>query len=107
TVSLAAKEATQRIPIVFIAGSDPVKYGLVESISKPGGRLTGVASFRTEITPKRFALMKEMIPGLKRVMTFYNPSSPLSVAGYGGAAMRLEADREKAGASDLCKGRKL
>jgi len=80
TVSLAAKDATQRVPIVFIAGSDPVKYGLVESISKPGGRLTGVASFRTEITPKRFALMKEMIPGLKRVMTFYNPSSPLSVA---------------------------
>ena len=79
TVSLAAKEATQQVPIVFIAGSDPVKYGLVESISKPGGRLTGVASFRTEITPKRFALLKEMIPGLKRVMTFHNPSSPVSV----------------------------
>jgi putative tryptophan/tyrosine transport system substrate-binding protein len=92
TVSLAAKDATQRVPIVFIAGSDPVKYGLVESISKPGGRLTGVASFRTEITPKRFALMKEMIPGLKRVMTFYNPSSPLSVsAGLDNARLAAEA----------------
>jgi putative tryptophan/tyrosine transport system substrate-binding protein len=92
TVSLAAKEATQQVPIVFIAGSDPVKYGLVESISKPGGRLTGVASFRTEITPKRFALLKEMIPGLKRVMTFYNPSSPLFVAaGFDNARFAAEA----------------
>src|SRR5215211_6422968 len=92
TVSLAAKEATERIPIVFIAGSDPVKYGLVDGISKPGGRLTGVASFRTEITPKRLALLHEMIPGLKRVMTFYNPSSPLSVAaGLDNARLAAEA----------------
>ena len=79
TVSIAAKEVTQRIPIVFVAGSDPVEYRLIQSISHPGDRLTGVASFRTEITPKRFALLKEMIPGLKRVMTFHNPSSPDSV----------------------------
>jgi len=52
---------------------------LIQSISHPGDRLTGVASFRTEITPKRFALLKEMIPGLKRVITFHNPSSPVSV----------------------------
>src|SRR4051794_31038136 len=60
TVSLAAKEVTRRVPIVFVAGSDPVKYGVIQSISNPRGRLTGVASFRTEITPKRFALMKEI-----------------------------------------------
>src|SRR3954463_12284554 len=56
TVSIAAKEVTQRIPIVFVAGSDPMEYRVVQSISHPGDRLTGVASFRTEITPKRFAL---------------------------------------------------
>jgi ABC-type uncharacterized transport system substrate-binding protein len=56
-----------------------VEYRLIQSISHPGDRLTGVASFRTEITPKRFALLKEMIPGLNRVMTFHNPSSPVSV----------------------------
>ncbi len=56
-----------------------MEYRLIQSISHPGDRLTGVASFRTEITPKRFALLKEMIPGLKRVMTFNNPSAPDSV----------------------------
>ena len=81
TVSLAAKEATERIPIVFIAGSDPVKYGLVDGISKPGGRLTGVASFRTEITPKRLALLHEMIPSLKRVVVFHHPANATGRAG--------------------------
>ena len=81
TVSLAAKAATEKVPIVFVAGSDPVKYGLVQSISNPGDRLTGVASFGTEITPKRFALLKEIVPSLRRVLTFHNPESTSSVAG--------------------------
>ena len=63
TVSIAAKEATQRIPIVFVAAATR-EYRFIQSISHPGDRLNGVASFRTEITPKRFALLKEMIPGL-------------------------------------------
>ncbi len=83
TVALAAKEATERVPIVFVAGSDPVRYGLVESIAKPGGRLTGSASFRTEITPKRFALLHELLPSARRVVVFYtdDPALPSVRAG--------------------------
>jgi putative tryptophan/tyrosine transport system substrate-binding protein len=75
TVTLAAKRATTRIPIVFYAGSDPIASGLVESLAKPGGRLTGVHGLSTDLTAKRLQLLKEMIPNLGRVVTFYNPGN--------------------------------
>jgi putative tryptophan/tyrosine transport system substrate-binding protein len=61
---------------VFYAGSDPVAVGLVESFRKTGGRLTGIHSQFTELTAKRLELLKEMIPRLRRVVTFYRPDNP-------------------------------
>ena len=75
SVTLAAKRATKRVPIVFYAGADPVAVGLVESIRKPGGQLTGIYGRTVELTPKRFELLKEMLPRLQRVLTFYNPDN--------------------------------
>jgi hypothetical protein len=75
SVTLAAKRATKRVPIVFYASTDPVSTGLVESFRKPGGRLTGVHSQSAGLAGKRLELLKEMIPSLRRVVTFY-PTSP-------------------------------
>jgi len=75
SVTLAAKRATKIVPIVFYVGTDPVAIGLVESFRKPGGRLTGVYSRFTDLTAKRLELLKEMIPRLRRVVTFYNPEN--------------------------------
>jgi ABC-type uncharacterized transport system substrate-binding protein len=76
SVTLAAKRATKSVPIVFYAGTDPVAVGLVESFRKPGGRLTGIHGWFTDLTAKRLQLLKEMIPGLRRVVTFYSPDNP-------------------------------
>ena len=76
SVSLVAKRATKHVPIVFYAGSDPVAAGLVESLPKPGGRLTGIHGLFSDLTPKRLQLLKEMLPRLRRVVTFYSPDNP-------------------------------
>ena len=76
SVTLAAKRATKSVPIVFYAGTDPVAVGLVKSFRKPGGRLTGIHGQFTDLTAKRLELLKEMIPGLHRVLTFYSPDNP-------------------------------
>jgi len=76
SVTLAAKRATTRVPIVFYAGTDPVTVGLVQSFRKPGGRLTGVHGQLNDLTAKRLEFLKEMIPSLRRVVTFYNPDNP-------------------------------
>ena len=72
SVSLAAKQATENIPIVFVAGTNPVTVKLVQSIPKPGGRLTGVQFRATDLTGKRLELLREIVPNLRRVVTFYN-----------------------------------
>jgi ABC-type uncharacterized transport system substrate-binding protein len=77
-MALAAKRATAQVPIVFYVGADPVALGLVESLAKPGGRLTGVHGRSRDVTAKRLAVVKEMIPRMRRVVTFYNPSEPVS-----------------------------
>jgi putative tryptophan/tyrosine transport system substrate-binding protein len=79
SVSLTAKRATEKIPIVFAAGTDPVAVGLVESIPRPGGRLTGVHFPVTFGTGKRFELFREIVPHLHRVVTFYNPRNRAAV----------------------------
>jgi ABC-type uncharacterized transport system substrate-binding protein len=78
SVTLAAKEATTRTPIVFFAGSDPVAAGLVEGFAKAGGRLTGVYNRLADLTGKRLEILKEMMPRLGRVGTFYDPSNPVA-----------------------------
>jgi putative tryptophan/tyrosine transport system substrate-binding protein len=78
SVTLAAKRATKSVPIVFYAGTDPVAIGIVDNFRKPGGRLTGIHSRNTDLTAKRLQLLKEMVPSLHRVATFYNPDNPVS-----------------------------
>jgi putative ABC transport system substrate-binding protein len=69
SVTSAAKRATVHTPIVFFAGTDPVAAGLVQSLAKPGGRLTGVHGLSTDLTAKRLEILKEMLPSLGRVVT--------------------------------------
>jgi putative tryptophan/tyrosine transport system substrate-binding protein len=73
--ALAAKQATSTIPIVIIVG-DPVAGGLVSSLARPGGNLTGLAFFFAEICAKRVELIKEAIPSLTRVAVLVNPANP-------------------------------
>jgi putative ABC transport system substrate-binding protein len=80
SVSLATVRATKKVPIVFYAGSDPVSLGLVGNFRKPGGRVTGVHGRVTDLTAKRLEILKEMIPKLRRVVTFYNPENPSAQA---------------------------
>jgi len=79
SVTIAAKRATADIPIVFCAGTDPVVLGLVESFATPGGRLTGVYNPVTDLTAKRLEILKEIVPKLRRVVTFYDPRNPVAI----------------------------
>jgi ABC-type uncharacterized transport system substrate-binding protein len=71
----AARNASDRIPIVFIGGGDPVGIGLVQSLARPGGNITGVADLDIELVPKRMEIFREMVPGLKRVLFVYDATT--------------------------------
>ena len=72
----AAKNATKTIPIVMLgAGSDPVEAGLVESLARPGGNVTGLTLLSRELGGKRLELLKEAVPKLARVAVFYDPAN--------------------------------
>jgi putative ABC transport system substrate-binding protein len=73
---LAAKGATATIPIIFLGGGDLVADGLVTSLARPGGNLTGISIMATELTPKRFDLLSELVPYAKVVGLLVNPNSP-------------------------------
>jgi len=79
SVTIPAKRATADIPIVFCVGTDPVVLGLVESFAKPGGRLVGVYQPETDLTAKRLEILKEILPKLRRVVTFYVPRNPVAI----------------------------
>ena len=73
----AAKNATKTIPIVMVgAGVDPVEAGLVESLARPGGNVTGLTNLSGELGGKRLELLKEAVPKLARVAVLYDPANP-------------------------------
>ena len=74
--ALAAKAATTAIPIVFNIADDPVSQGLVATLARPGGNITGVSILSTELTTKRLNLLRELVPGGVRVAVLVNPNGP-------------------------------
>jgi putative tryptophan/tyrosine transport system substrate-binding protein len=75
--ALAAKAATQTIPIVFMQGADPVRIGLVERLDRPGGNLTGIGLLSAETAGKRLELLLELVPGAKSIAYLRNPTNPV------------------------------
>ena len=73
--ALAAKAATANIPIVFLAGGDPVATGLVSSLNRPGANLTGVTTLNVEIGPKRFEVLRELLPAANAMALLVNPNN--------------------------------
>jgi len=75
---LAAKRATSTLPIVLAAAGDPVGNGLVESLARPGGNITGLSLMNAELAGKRLELLKDMVPTAARVAVLLNPDNPLA-----------------------------
>jgi len=88
-MTLAAKQATSVIPIVFAAQTDPVSSGLVASLARPGGNVTGLSVQSTDLSGKRLELLREVVPSLRRLAIMANISSP-------GSALEMDAVRETA-----------
>lgn len=110
TATRAAKRATASLPIIMVIGSDPVQAGLVASLARPGGNITGFTAVNSALSPKRLELLREALPGISKVAILANATSAsfgASVAEIGTAAkgigiavhvqgMRNEADLESA-----------
>jgi putative ABC transport system substrate-binding protein len=77
--AVAAKAATQTIPIAFIAAEDPVKLGLVASLARPAGNATGLNFFTAEVNAKRLGLLRELLPAAKQVAILINPTNPINI----------------------------
>jgi putative ABC transport system substrate-binding protein len=88
--AIAAKSVTTSIPIVFEMGADPIAMGLVDSLSRPGGNLTGVSSLSVEVTPKRLEFLREAIPTATSIAVLINPTSPTAASQL--ASLRPMAD---------------
>jgi putative ABC transport system substrate-binding protein len=85
----AAQQATATIPIVFLDGTDPVGLGLVKSLARPGGNITGIADLELELVPKGLEIFSELVPGLRRVLLVYDATTNV-------AATRLKVHRDAA-----------
>jgi putative tryptophan/tyrosine transport system substrate-binding protein len=104
--ALAAKAATTSTPIVFNVGADPVQFGLVASLNRPGGNLTGVNAFEAELGAKAIALLHELVPSAATIGFLANPNNPISelttrdvlaaapVAGVKVQILKASTDRE-------------
>jgi ABC-type uncharacterized transport system substrate-binding protein len=92
--ALAAKAATDTIPIVFNLGGNPVELGLVASLNRPGGNVTGVNILSSELDPKRLGLLRELVPGAGRIAVLLNPNNP-------NAALQLQEIKAAASALGL------
>jgi putative ABC transport system substrate-binding protein len=89
--ALAAKHATQTTPIVMAISGDAVGTGLVESLARPGGNLTGLTRMTRDLDGKRLELLKEIVPRLSRVATLLNPANPISALGWKEALVPAKA----------------
>ncbi|MFL5073615.1 MAG: ABC transporter substrate-binding protein [Xanthobacteraceae bacterium] len=89
--TLAAKAATSTIPVVFISGVDPVAAGLVASLNRPGGNLTGLSNFNTRLIAKRFELLHQVVPRAEMIAVLVNSRSP--------ATQTIEAEARNAAQS--------
>ena len=90
TAVIALKKATSAIPIVFAAAGDPVRTGLVSSLSRPGGNVTGLSNLQTDLGGRRLSLLREIQPNVKRVAVLGNFDSPL-------IALEMEGVKEARG----------
>src|SRR5262249_45288795 len=77
SAALAAKAATTTIPIVFETGGDPIPVGLVATLNRPGGNVTGVTNLNVEVGPKRLELLRELVPTTRVVALLVNPADPV------------------------------
>src|SRR3954451_2714252 len=75
--TLAPKAATTFIPILFMLSSDPVETGLVASMNRPGGNITGVTGLNVEVAPKKVELVRELLPNARVVGFVINPTNPV------------------------------
>jgi putative tryptophan/tyrosine transport system substrate-binding protein len=75
--AVAAKAATKSIPIVFFVGSDPVETGLVASLNRPGGNLTGISVLFAEVLAKRLQLLRELVPAATSIAVLVDPTNPV------------------------------